>query len=140
MRQFCATDVLRDGGAADVQTIVVAVGHVAQWHAIKREAQLVLLETANRDADGPLVGAIGVSRLEVHAWQLRQDLQRAGARDRGQNVDGLNGLDLASFATAIDDDFFDGGIVGGGCGGFGLSGEGRCCTAQSERGRAQEQT
>ena len=43
-------DIVGDDGAADVKAVGVAIAHVAQRHAIQREAELVLVEATNRDA------------------------------------------------------------------------------------------
>mmetsp|Transcript_66503 Transcript_66503/g.156979 ORF Transcript_66503/g.156979 Transcript_66503/m.156979 type:complete len:684 (-) Transcript_66503:1861-3912(-) len=77
LRQVGAGHVLAADGAADVEAVQVAIAHVAQGHAVEREAELVLREGAHREAGGPLVVAQRVGRLEVHAGQARHGGQRA---------------------------------------------------------------
>jgi len=109
-----------------VKAVVVAIAHVAQRDAVEGETQLVLVEGADGDARGPLVGAEGVGGLEVHARQLLDHLDRAGSRRRPFDLLEGQRLDLAALALAVDDQFFDGGCVlgGMGCGGGEKEGEG----------------
>jgi len=90
-----------------------------QRNAVEGEAQLVLVEGPDGDARGPLVGAEGVGGLEVHARQLLDHLDRAGARRRPLDLLEGQGLDLAALALAVDNQFLDGGriLCGIGCGG-----------------------
>ena len=70
----------RGDRAADVQAVVVAVGHVAERHAIEREPQPILVEPAHRDPRRPFVGAIGIGGLEVDAGKILDRLERARSR------------------------------------------------------------
>jgi hypothetical protein len=95
-----------------VQAVVVAVGHVAERHAVEREAELVLVEATHGDARGPFVGAEGIGGLEVHAGQLFDRLERAGAGRQAVDLVCNDGLDLACFAASEHVDFFESGVVG----------------------------
>ena len=109
-----ATDVFGDDRTADVQAVVVAIGHVAQRNAVEREAELVLVEAADGDARRPFVVAEGVGGLEVDAGQLFDRLQRAGTRGENGDVGVRDFLDLAGLASAEDDDFRRCGSIGRG--------------------------
>jgi hypothetical protein len=108
---------------------VVAIGHVAQRDAVKVEAELVLVEAADRDAGRPFVVAKGVGRLNVDAGQLFDRADRAGARQQQADIALLNFLNLLGFTFAKDDNL---GIPGfgfsrcGGFGGFGFNVGGEC--------------
>ena len=80
LRQHYAADQLGGNRTADVQAVVIAVGHVAERHAVEREADAVLIEAAHGDARRPLVRAVRVGGLEVDAGKFLDRLERAGAR------------------------------------------------------------
>ena len=105
LRQLDALDELGRNRAADVQAVVVAVGHVAERHAVEREAHAVLIEAAHRDARRPLVRAVGIGRLEVDAGHVLDRLERA--RAGRQLLDLLRGdrLHLARLAAAEHENF-----------------------------------
>ncbi|MNI30375.1 hypothetical protein D3C73_842220 [compost metagenome] len=92
--------VLADHRAADVQAVAVAIAHVAQRDAIEGVAQAVLVEAAQADAGGPLVGTGGIGRFEMHARLAGQQLQRVGAGRQHLHVLGGHALDLARLAPA----------------------------------------
>ena len=58
---------------------MVAIAHIAQRHAIKRKAQLVLVEAAHGDAGRPFISTQCIGRLEVYARQALNCFDRAGA-------------------------------------------------------------
>ena len=124
--------VLGHDGAADVQAVVVGVGHVAQRHAVQREAHLVLVEATHHDAGGPLVGAVGVGGLEVHAWQLLDGLERAGAGGELRQLFGIQALHLTRLTLTEDADLLDLGRLLGKNGFCGKCGE--CCQDGNTQG------
>jgi hypothetical protein len=106
LRHAGAADIVGDDGAADVQPVEIAIGRIAQRHAIQREAKLVLVEAADRDARGPFIGAEGIGALEVDRGQVFDGLERAGGgRQHGQILDrqrlGLTHLALAHHHDGI---------------------------------------
>ena len=120
LRQGNVADVFRGNGAADVHAVVVGVARVAQRQAVKRVTELRLIETTDGDTRGPLIRTEGVGGLEVHARQLLDGLDGAGARRHLRQIRGGQLRHLACFATAEHDDFSDFGIgCGIGCSLFG---------------------
>ena len=118
-------DIVGDDGAADVKAVGVAIAHVAQRHAIQREAELVLVKTAQRDAGRPFIDAERIGRLEIDARQLLDGDKRAPARNGQLDVIGLDLGDLTHFTLAVHDDLgiFDHGISTGGLSSLGSGGD-----------------
>ena len=102
-----AGDVLGDDGARDVQTVVVAVAHVTQRHAVEGEAQLVLVEAAQHDARGPFIVPEGIGGLEADARKALDRLQRAGARGFDRNGGFADRGLLAALAETEDNDLVE---------------------------------
>jgi hypothetical protein len=71
---------------------------VAQRHAVEREAQLALVETAHRNDLRPFIGTKGIGRLEVDAWQLFERLECGGTGHERRDVG------LADFLNLTRDD------------------------------------
>ena len=118
-------NVVGDDGAADMQAVGVAIAHVAQRHAIKGEAKLVLVEAAQRNPCRPFVDAERIGRLEIDAGQLLNRLERAGASDGLAQIDLRHLGDLADLAAAENDDFrvfIEGDLGDGGRGGLRMRG------------------
>ena len=80
LRQCDIAKVFGGNGAADVHAVVVAVAHVAERQTVERVAELRLVEAADSDTRGPLVSTERIGRLEVHAGELFDGLDGAGAR------------------------------------------------------------
>ena len=135
LRQFGAVEVLADDRAADMQAVVVAVAHVAQRDAVEREAELLLRKAADAQLGRPLVVAPRVGTLEIHARQLRDGLERAGAGCFAREVVLAQRLHLAGLAGTDDGN----GVELGGAGvvapvGHGLGGCGAGLQAQQDGG------
>ena len=108
-------DILAGDRAADVEAVDVAVAGVAEGNAVEREAELVLVEAADRDARGPFIGAEGIGGLEVDAGQFLDRLQGAGAGGEFGDVAAGELLDLAGLAAADHHDMIlVRAVVGGG--------------------------
>jgi hypothetical protein len=75
--------------------------------------------------------------LEIDTRKLGQDLDRAGTWRCGQDIDSLNGLNLAGFTAAHDHDFFYTVRCCGG--GIGLSSHYRRSQTQGEGRSPSEQ-
>ena len=103
----CASGVLGDQRAADVQAVVVAVGVVAQRQAVQRIAQALTVEAAQADGLRLLVGAERVVGLHVHARHPVEHLLQAAARGQHGDVLGGHALHLAGFALADHRDRFE---------------------------------
>jgi hypothetical protein len=95
-----------------VQAVVVTVSHVAERHAIEREAELVLVEAAHGDARGPFVRAIGIRGLKIDARKVLDRLERARASRQLVNLFGTDRLHLARLAATEHDDLFESGRAG----------------------------
>jgi hypothetical protein len=106
LRQDSASNELGRDRTADVQTVVIAVGHVAERHAIEREAETVLIEAAHRDAGRPFVRTVRVGGLEVDAGKSLDRLQRARARRQVFDLLCSDRLRLPRFTATQDDHFF----------------------------------
>ena len=104
LAQRGAADVLGRDRAADVQTIMVAIAHVAQRNTVERETELVLVEAADRDAGRPFIGTEWVGRLEVDAGQLLDGTQRAAAGGNARDIFGADFLHLTGLTSAQHDD------------------------------------
>ncbi len=104
--QFDAADILGRDRTADMETVVIAVRHVAERHVVEREADLILIESANRESRGPFIVAERIGRLEIHARQLAEYFQRARAGRGICDVGTRHGLHLSRFAAAENNDFF----------------------------------
>ena len=88
-----------------MHAVVVGVAHVAQRQAVKRIAELRLIETTDGDARGPLIRTERVGGLEVHAGELFDGLDGAGARGNLRQIGGGQLRYLARFAAAENNDF-----------------------------------
>jgi len=116
---------------------VVAVGHVTQRDAVEGEAKLVLVEAADGDARRPFVVAERISRLEVHAGQLLDSLERAGARCQDLELCRANFLYLLRLTLAEHDDLGalvrSLGALFGGVGGESRSRDRKCQQAGAQK-------
>jgi hypothetical protein len=126
LRHRHAANVFRRYGAADVQAVIVTVAHVAERHAIQREAELLLGETADRKARRPFVGAEWIGRFKIHARQFFEDFQRAGTGHGLGDIGAGDVLHLARLALAGHFDHLGRDIrrIGGKVSGRGSRGEG----------------
>jgi hypothetical protein len=90
-----------------VQAVVVPVCHVAERNIVEREPELALIEAAYGKTRGPLVSAKRIGGLEIHARKFCDRFERARSRGFKGEVAARNGLRLASFADADDENLFD---------------------------------
>ena len=104
LRHFGTANVFGRDRAADMQAVGVAIRAVAERNAVEREADLVLVEAADRDALGPFIRAKGVGRLEVDVGQLGDGFERAGAGSQDREIGLAELLHLPRLALADDND------------------------------------
>ena len=85
-----------------MEPVEVSVAHVAERDVVEGEAELVLVETADGDAECPLVGAVRVGGGDFDGREVREC--RDGARAGGglEQRGGVDGLDVAGFAEGGD--------------------------------------
>jgi hypothetical protein len=88
-----------------VESIEIAIGHVAEWYIVKGEAELVLIEAANRDAESPFVCAVGVGAGDFDAGQMGEDGDGTCAGGGLEQELLVDGLDVAGFTLGGDGDF-----------------------------------
>ena len=87
-----------------MQAVDIAIAHVAERNAVEREAELVLVEAAQRDAHRPFVVAERIGGLEIHAGQFLDCLEWAGTGNDARNIQCAHALHLAALAEAEHDD------------------------------------
>ena len=91
-----------------MQAVEVAVGHIAERHIIKGEAELVLVEAAHRDAQRPFIRAVGIGRGDADAGQMCKSGDGTCAGRRLQQELGVDGLLVTRGTGSGDGDGFRG--------------------------------
>jgi hypothetical protein len=81
-----------------VKAVGVTITHVAERDAVEGDAELVLVEAAQRNPGRPFVDAERIGRLEVDVRQLFDRLERTASRSQLGDV---GGPDLGDLARAV---------------------------------------